>query len=414
MKKSFSLLMAMLMLVTMLSACSGGDSKGDTADENSSTTVEAGTPNTTDDGGDIIIGGINDLSADGSVLGNAISTGAELAIDEINAAGGIMGRKIKYIPYDNQNKADQTINSYNRLVDIDKAVAVIGPPSSTICMSLIEVSTEKMVPVLCVPSDPNVTVNAATGEPYPALFLATQPNAIAQAEIMADFMYAEKGTTKAAVFYDAKNSYSTINADSFIEAWEKIGGEIVANETFQTNDNDFKTQLTKIKDSGAEFVYVPNTTPYCVLIVQQAAQVGLSIPYVGAMDMAEPFPNLLSDPKMCKEAYFEAVAWMQDEKLDTFNAAYKEKFKEDATLKSVQGYEQVYIIKEAIEARGAADPESIRLGVENDIQGLDLIGVENYTQSPDTHAPVGMTMIICEIQDGELMRWGDYTPTLFD
>jgi branched-chain amino acid transport system substrate-binding protein len=364
--------------------------------------------------GPIIIGGINDLSADGSVLGNAVSTGAELAVDEINAAGGVLGRKIEYIAYDNQNKADQTINAYARLVDVDKAVAIVGPPSSTICMSLITVSTEKLVPVLCVPSDPNVTVNAKTGKPYPAMFLSTQPNAIAQGQIMADFMYKEKGSRKVGIFYDAKNSYSTINSQSFKDAWISIGGEVTAMETFQTGDNDFKTQLTKIKNSGAQFIYVPNTTPYCVLIVQQAAQVGLAIPYVGAMDMAEPFPSLLSSLKLCKSAFFPAIAWMQDDKLATFRETYRKKFGEDPTLKSVQGYEMVYIIKHAIESRGAADAESIRLGVENDIVNLDLIGVNNYTQSPETHSPMGMTMIVCEIKDGVLLRWGDYTPTMFN
>lgn len=361
----------------------------------------------------IIIGGINDLSADGSVLGFAVSNGAQLAVDEINAAGGVLGRQLKYVPYDNQNKADQTITAYTRLVDVEKAVAIVGPPSSTICMSLITVSTEKGVPVLCAPSDPNVTVNAKTGEPYPAMFLATQPNADAQAEIMADFMYKEKGARKAAIFFDAKNSYSTINSQSFERAWKQIGGEIVVNETFQTGDNDFKTQLTKIRRSGAEFIYMPNTTPYCVLIVQQAAMVGLKIPYVGAMDMTEPFLDLLSKPSLCREAYFQSIAWLADERLVPFVNAYQDKFGESPTLKSVSGYEMVYIVKAAIESRGAADPESIRLGVENDIVGLDLIGVDNYTQSPATHAPENMTMIICEIKDGEMFRYGEYTPTLF-
>jgi branched-chain amino acid transport system substrate-binding protein len=218
---------------------------------------------------------------------------------------------------------------------------------------------------------------------------------------------------KAAIFYDAKNSYSTINAQSFEKAWKSIGGEVVVNETFQTGDNDFKTQLTMIKNSEAEFIYVPNTTPYCVLIVQQAAMVGLNLPYVGALDMAEPCLSLLATPKLCKSAYFPAIAWLQDDNFKTFRADYLAKFGEESTLKSVSGYEMVYLIKHAIEKRGAADAESIRLGVENDIQNVDLIGVKGYSQDPKTHAPDNMTMIMCEIKDGEMLRWGDYTPTLF-
>lgn len=365
--------------------------------------------------GPIIIGGINDLSGDGSVLGTAMNNGALVAVEEINAAGGINGRQIKYIPYDNQNDATQTINSYNRLVDVDKAVAIVGPPSSTIAKSLIQVSTEKLVPVLCVPSDPNVTQNLATGEPHPAMFLATQPNAIAQAEFIADFAKTRLNFTKAAIFYDAANSYSTIMSDSFESAWKEINGEISSRVTFQTGESDFKTQLQKVKDSGAEFLFMPNTTPYCVLIVQQAAQIGLSIPYLGAMDMADPFLSLLDDPTIVKSAYFHAIAWMQDESLAEYNALYEKMIGEPATVKTIQGYEIIYIIKHAIESMGGkADAESIRYGVENNIVNLDLVGVKGYTQSPKTHAPVGMSMVVCEIKDGVLLNGGVYTPTLFD
>lgn len=395
-----------IMTAVLLSGCSGGENGKTVSGAESS--QEAG-------GGDVIvIGGINDLSGDGSVLGNALSNGAQLAVDEINAAGGVLGRQLVYKAYDNRNDATETINAYNRLTDIDKAVAIIGPPSSTICMSLIEVSTQRKVPVLCLPSDPNVTVNAKTGEPYPGMFLVAQPNAIAQAQLMSDFMYQNQKKTKAAIFYDTANSYSTISAQAFEETWKEIGGEIVSNQTFQTNDNDFKTQLSKIKQSGAEFIFLPNTTPYCVLIVQQAAQIGLEIPYVGAMDMANPFLSLLDNPSVCKEAYFEAVVWMEDENLDSFRQQYKTKFSEEATVKSISGYEQVYVLKTAMEKKQSSDPAAIIESLENDIVDLDLLTIKGYTQDGKTHAPDNMEMVICEIHDGVLTKFGNYKPTLFN
>ena len=398
-----------LAAVLALSGCSGttGQTTGGST-ENESKTQAAGGVDV------IIVGGINDLSGDGSVLGNAVSNGAQLAVDEINAAGGILGKQLVYKAYDNRNDGTETINAYNRLTDIDKAVAIIGPPSSTICMSLIEVSSERKVPVLCLPSDPNVTVNAKTGEPYPGMFLVAQPNAIAQAQLMSDFMLKNKNKTKAAIFYDTANSYSTISAQAFEEAWTQIGGEVVSVQTFQTNDNDFKTQLSKIKQSDAEFIFLPNTTPYCVLIVQQAAQIGLELPYVGAMDMANPFLSLLDNPSICKEAYFEAVAWMQDENLDHFREQYKAKFGEEATVKSTSGYEQVYVLKAAIEANQSAEPEQIINALENKIKDLDLLTIKGYTQNGETHAPDNMEMVICEIHDGVLTELGSYKPTLFD
>ena len=394
-----------LMAMVVLGGCSGKNQ----TDASGSSRSGAGS-----NGDVIVIGGINDLSGDGSVLGNAVSFGAQLAVDEINEAGGILGKKLVYKPYDNRNDGTETITAYNRLVDVDHAVAIIGPPSSTICMSLIEVSSESKVPVLCLPSDPNVTVNAETGEPYPGMFLVAQPNAVAQAQIMSDFMFQNQKKTKAAVFYDTANSYSTISAQAFKEAWTQIGGEVVIVETFQTNDNDFKTQLSKIKQSDAEFIFLPNTTPYCVLIVQQAAQIGLELPYVGALDMANPFLSLLDNPQICKSAYFEAVAWMADENLEHFCEQYKAKFGEDATVKSINGYEQVYVLKAAIEAAQSAEPEAIIEALSNNINDLDLMSINGYTQDGKTHAPDNMEMVICEIKDGVLSKYGVYKPTLFD
>lgn len=392
----------------LLSGCSKAN--------NEKTVSSAGTDNSQVTSGSevIVIGGINDLSGDGSVLGNALSNGAQLAVDEINAAGGVLGKQLIYKAYDNRNDATETINAYNRLTDIDKAAAIIGPPSSTICMSLIEVSSQRKVPVLCLPSDHNVTVNAKTGEPYPGIFLVAQPNAIAQAQLMSDFMYQNQKKTKAAIFYDTANSYSTISAQAFEETWKQIGGEIVSNQTFQTNDNDFKTQLSKIKQSEAEFIFLPNTTPYCVLIVQQAAQIGLEIPYVGAMDMADPFLSLLDNPSICKEAYFEAVVWMEDENLDGFREQYKSKYGEEATVKSISGYEQIYVLKAAMEKKQSSDPAAIIEALENDIVDLDLLTIKGYTQDGKTHAPDNMEMVICEIHNGVLTKFGNYKPALFE
>ncbi|MEA4969656.1 MAG: ABC transporter substrate-binding protein [Candidatus Pelethousia sp.] len=423
MKKSIALILSLLLAVGLFTACGGAPAPAAGAGDQPAAGNQAGTPAPADgeaagaaaEEGPIIIGGVNDLSGDGSVLGTAVNNGALVAIEEINRAGGINGRQIQYVAYDNQNDATQTINAYTRLVDVDKAVAVVGPPSSTICMSLVEVSTEKGVPVLCVPSDPNVTQNLATGEPHPSMFLCTQPNAIAQAEFCADYAQTKLGASKAAIFYDASNSYSTIMAESFEGSWTQIGGSIATKVTFQTGESDFKTQLQKVKDSGAEVLFVPNTTPNCVLIVQQASQIGLEVPFLGAMDMADPFLSLLDDPTIVKEAYFHAIAWMEDPALADYCALYEEIIGEPATVKTVQGYEIVYIIKAAIESmEGKADAESIRYGVENNIVGLDLVGVKNYTQSPTTHAPVGMSMVVCEIHDGVLSNGGIYTPTLFD
>ena len=96
----------------------------------------------------IIIGSVNDLSGNRSVNGNAINNGVKLAVDEINAAGGVLGRQLKLITYDNKNDSQESINAYTRLADLDKACAVITSDASSVCLSLVEISNQKKVPLM--------------------------------------------------------------------------------------------------------------------------------------------------------------------------------------------------------------------------------------------------------------------------
>lgn len=368
------------------------------------------TPKATTEQEPIVIGSVNDLSGTASVLGNAVDRGAKLAVEKINADGGVLGRQLKLISYDNRNDPQETINAYTRLVDQDKAVAVISPPNSTMGLSLVSISTEKKVPVLGLLSDPRCTVDEKTGKAHPYMFLVAQPNAAQQAAIMAEYVLKELGFTKAAFFYAQSNAYSVVSVGSFKDYFTARGGTISAEETFTDGDQDFKTQLTNIKNSDAEFLYVPNTTVNLVLMVEQAAQIGLDIPYVGAMDMSPPFLTLLSDPKIVKHAYYENSIWEKDPNLADVYAAYEQKFGEPPTTKSFQGYDTVYVIKAAIEKAGKADPQAIRDQLENGFteDGFDLLVTKNYKMDAATHKPLGMTMIIVEIRDGEMINRGVY------
>ena len=357
----------------------------------------------------IIIGSVNDLSGNRSVNGNAINNGVKLAVDEINAAGGVLGRQLKLITYDNKNDSQESINAYTRLADLDKACAVITSDASSVCLSLVEISNQKKVPLMGMPSDPRAVMNPDTGEVYPYMFLVDQPNAPQQANIMAKYIEANTDLRKAAVFYDQSNAYTVTNSEAFIDIWNEIG-EVVIVETCNANDQDYRTQLNKIKNSGAEFIYCPNMPSQLVIMVQQAVQSGLDIPYMGAMDMADPFLSLLNDPSTLSLAYFQAVCWMEDEKIQPFFEAYKEAYGEDPIVKSVNGYDAMYILKAAIEKAGSDDPEAIRDALENDISGLQLLVSDDYAQDPATHSPLNLGMVMCKIEKGELSNVGYFLP----
>lgn len=405
MKKILAFALA-LVFVLSLAACSGSPeptATNPTTQPGAASDPAATTEPAKTDGGTIVIGGINDLTGSRSVTGNAINNGVLLAIDEINANGGILGKKIQYVVYDNKNDSQETINAYTRLADVDQASAVITTDASGIFMSLIEVSTEKGVPVLGMPSDPRAVMDTeGTGEVYPYTFLTGQCNAPQQAAIIAQYVAENTEMKKAALFYDQSNAYAVAYMNGFRELWTSLGGEITIEETCNATDQDFSTQLSKIKASGAEFICTPNPTAQLVIMVQQAAQLGLDIPYVGAQDMSDPFLSLLEDPTVVGKAYFQSSVYMGDPSLETFCADYEARFGEPATIKAVNGYDTMYVLKAAIEAAGSADRDAIKNALETSISGLDVLCTDNYIQDGATHSPSGLGMAVYEITDGVL------------
>ena len=405
MKKLIALAMAGVMALGMLAGCGNGNAAPTATAAPAATNAPASneTAAPASDGDKIVIGGINDLTGSRSVTGNAINNGVLMAVEEINAAGGILGKQIDYVVYDNKNDGQETINAYTRLADVDKASAVITTDASGIFMSLIEVSTEKGVPVLGMPSDPRAVADTeGTGEVYPYCFLTGQCNAPQQAAIIAQYVAENTDMKKAALFYDQSNAYAVAYMNGFRDLWTAKGGEITIEQTCNATDQDFSTQLSKIKASGAEFICTPNPTAQLVIMVQQAAQLGLKIPYVGAQDMSDPFLSLLDNPAVVGKAYFQSSVYMGDPSLDAFNANYETRFGEPATIKAVNGYDTMYILKTAIEAAGSADRDAIKAAMENSIQNLDLLCTDSYTEDGATHSPKDLGMAVYEITDGVL------------
>lgn len=405
MKKLLAMTMAAIMMLSLLAGCASNNAAPAATQATTATQAaapEAQTP-AADAGDKIVIGGINDLTGNRSVTGNAINNGVTLAIEEINAAGGILGKQIDYIIYDNKNDGQETINAYTRLADVDKASAVITTDSSGIFMSLIEVSSEKGVPVLGMPSDPRAVMDTeGTGEVYPYCFLTGQCNAPQQAAIIAQYVAENTDMKKAALFYDQSNAYAVAYMNGFRDLWTSKGGEITIEQTCNATDQDFSTQLSKIKASGAEFICTPNPTAQLVIMVQQAAQLGLNIPYVGAQDMSDPFLSLLDNPAVVGKAYFQSSVYMGDSSLDEFCANYEARFGEPATIKAVNGYDTMYILKAAIEAAGSTDRDAIKNALETSINNLDVLCTNSYTEDGATHSPKDLGMAVYEITDGVL------------
>ncbi len=236
----------------------------------------AAVSNTNDTGtGDIVIGHYASLTGSEATFGVSTENGIQLAVEEINAAGGVKGRKLKLITYDNQGKPQESVSTVTRLIDQDKVVAVLGEVASSRSLAGAPVCQRKGVPMI-TPSSTNPDVTAVGSMIFRVCFIDPF-----QGKVGAKFAFENLKKTKAAVLYNRAQAYSTGLNSNFKDAFKALGGEIVAEQAYGDGDNDFSAQLTAIREKNADFIYVPGYYTEVVNIAKQAKKLGINVPLIG-------------------------------------------------------------------------------------------------------------------------------------
>jgi branched-chain amino acid transport system substrate-binding protein len=272
--------------------------------------------------------GINaPLTGDIPKVGEGTKYAAEMWLEDINAAGGldVGGKKyqVELIIEDNESKAESAVAAATKLITQDEILAMVGPQASKQAVPAGEIANNNSVPMISPWStNPNTTLNR------PWVFRTPFLDPF-QGPVVANFVNDEFGFTKAGVLYDIASDYPKGLAEFFKSAWEGIhgAGSVVAYESFTTKDTDFSAQLTKIKNSGAEFIFTPQYYNEVALIVQQARELGFEGPIVGSDSWGSAeLMNLCGDP--CKGLFFsthyaaEGATGATKEFIDRYNAKY--------------------------------------------------------------------------------------------
>jgi len=234
-------------------------------------------------GADIIAIGINaPITGDIPKVGEGTKYAAQMWLEDINAAGGldVGGKKYKVelVIEDNESKAESAVKAATKLITEDEVLAIIGPQASKQAVPAGEVCNNYQTPMI---SPWSTNPNTTKDRPYVFRACFLDPF---QGPVVAKFVKEEFGFTKAGVLYDVASDYPKGLAEFFKKAWEDINGagSVVAYESFTTKDTDFSSQLTKIINSGAEFLFTPQYYNEVALIVQQAHQLGWKKPIVGS------------------------------------------------------------------------------------------------------------------------------------
>ena len=326
MKRFTSLMLAVVLGATLLAGC-GGNSAGS--------------------GDTLKIGGIGPVTGGAAVYGNAVKNGAQIAVDEINAAGGINGVKIEYKFEDDEHDAEKAVNAYNTLKDWNMQI-LMGTVTSAPCVAVTEKTKEDNVFQL-TPSGSSVPCTQ-----YDNAFRIcfSDPN---QGIASAQYIGQNNVASKVAVIYDSSDVYSSGIYEKFAAEAPNQGIEIVAAEAFTAdNKTDFTTQIQKAKDAGAELVFLPIYYQEATLILSQANTMGFAPIFFGCDGLdgilgVENFDTSLAEGVMLLTPF---AADAKDDLTANFVKTYQEKYGEIPNQFAADAYDAIYVIKAAAEKAG--------------------------------------------------------------
>ena len=382
MKKFLAITLALVMTFAMV-AC-GGTSSSTPASTPASGT---GAAEPAAEGGEIVIGCLQDITGATSALGMSVQAGAQAAVDEINAAGGIGGKTVVMKTYDTKGDVTEAVNAYITAVTVDNVSLIVGPPVANIANAIKETSEDYDAPVMGFALDPNCQLKE-DGTPYKNMF-CFQPSATTQGQIMASF--AVKNDLKTfGIIYNQENSYSVSLLDPFIEQLAADG--ITVDDSlvvaYGAADTDYKTLLQPIVSAGVDAIYCPNYTQQLVAIVTAATELGYEGKIVCGLDAAPSFNTTYGGD--CSNIYYINNINTDDPTTAEMAAAVEDKV--SAVNKYFLGYDVVMIAKQCIEEAGLDDAAALLSAIENvkDFKGL----TGTVTIDPETHMPDGMGMFM--------------------
>lgn len=330
MKKLVSLGLAAAMALTSLTGC-GSKAEGSSTE--------------------LVIGGSGPLTGPAATYGNAVKNGTQLAIDEINKAGGVNGIKLKLNFQDDEADPEKAVNAYNTTLDAGAKVFV-GTTTSGACEAIADKTNQDGM-FLISPSASSVD-SVKNDNQFRVCF--NDPN---QGSASADYISSNKLASKVAIIYKSSDVYSSGVYEKFVAKAKEDGLEVVAEEAFTADSNtDFSAQLQKVKDSKADLLFLPLYYEEAALILQQADKAGIKTKVFGC-DGLDGLTTQLKDNLELTEGVMlltPFAADAKDEKTQEFVKAYKAAYNNEVPIQfAADAYDAVYTVKAAMEKAGIKD-----------------------------------------------------------
>ena len=352
----------------------------------------------------IKLGILCSLTGNSQTNGGYAQQGAKMAVEEINAAGGINGKQIEILTEDEQGDATQAVNCFTKMVD-EGMTALIGDVTTTPTLAVVAESADYNMPMVTASATAEaVTYDAETDTVNENVFRATFTDPF-QGIKMADYAYQKLGYTKAAVIFLKGKDYNEGLAENFAKEFEAKGGTVVDQESYSEGDVDFKTQLTSILGKNPEMVFCPNYYQEVGQILAQAESVGLAVPFLGGdgWDGLEGYATA----DQLKDSYF--CACYAKGSSTAFEDAYKAEYGEAypngfAPLGYDAAMTVVYGIKAAEEQGLEAGSDEYKQAVIDAIAGGTIEGITGTFTFDEHHDPVKQTAILTYVDGKPVLK----------
>jgi branched-chain amino acid transport system substrate-binding protein len=224
----------------------------------------------------LLLGEVGSLTGTQATFGISSRNGFELALDEANAAGGVRGKKLALRVYDSQGRPEEAAQAATRLITQDRVLIILGETSSSCSMAMAEKAQPAHVPMIS-----HAATNPAVTEKGDYIFRVCFIDPF-QGSVMARFARQELKLERVAQLRDSKNAYSVGLTQVFAREFTRLGGEVLATESYSEGDTDFRSQLTALKKLKPQAVYVPGYYTDVGLIARQAREQGLTVPLLGS------------------------------------------------------------------------------------------------------------------------------------
>jgi branched-chain amino acid transport system substrate-binding protein len=344
-------------------------------------------------GATIKIGEYASLTGTEATFGQSSHEGTVLAVEELNKAGGVLGKPLELVHEDNRSTAGESVTIVKKFISRDGVVAVLGEVASGRSLEAGPVCQAAGIPMIS-PSSTNPKVTEVGDFVFRVCF--TDPF---QGKLISDFARKSLQLKRVAVFSDVSSAYGDGLRQYFSDAFKAAGGEIVVEQKYSSKDKDFKAQLTAIKGTNPEGICVPGYYNEVGLIVKQARELGILVPMFGGDGWEAPELIQIAGSEALKNTYYSThFSPIQDTpEAKKFVAAYKARFAGKVPdAMAALGYDSVLVLADAIKRAGTAEPAKIKTALST----TDMIGATGRTRI-DAKRDAPKAAVIITVADGQ-------------